>query len=187
MKNESFVACILRNRFNRAILGRMSELKLPDCWLVSGALFQTVWNILSDFPPEHGIKDYDVFYFDPDTSWRAEDTAIRRAKAVFADLCVEIEVRNQARVHLWYEEKFAAPYPPLSRATEGIDRFLAVNSQVGVRLRGDSFELYAPHGLDDVEKMLVRPNPTANFQTQRYYEKANRWKTQWPQITIEPA
>ena len=64
----------------------------------------------------HGIRDYDVFYFDADTSWSAENEVIERAAHLFADLNVSIEVRNQARVHLWYEEKFGLPYPPLKSA-----------------------------------------------------------------------
>ena len=81
-----------------------------DC---SGALFQTVWNVLTHRAPDYGIKDYDVFYFDPDTSWDAENDVIVRAKHMFADVDAAIEVRNQARVHLWFEAKFGAPYAPL--------------------------------------------------------------------------
>ncbi len=187
MTSDDFAELVLRNRFNRAILELLPELSLPDSWLVSGALFQTIWNIHSDHPPERGIKDYDIFYFDPDTSWKAEDAAIRRAKALFESLDVEIEVRNQARVHLWYEEKFGLPYPRLSRATEGIDRFLHRNAQVGIRPRGAGFEIYAPHGFEDIATMTVRPNPTANFQVERYAEKARRWKLLWPRLVDEPA
>jgi hypothetical protein len=28
-------------------------------------LFQTVWNLQRGRPPGQGIKDYDLFYFDP--------------------------------------------------------------------------------------------------------------------------
>ena len=72
----------------------------------------------------YGIKEYDVFYFDPDMSWDAENAVIVRARNIFADVDAAIEVRNQARVHLWYEARFGAPYPPLTRTTDGIDLFL---------------------------------------------------------------
>jgi hypothetical protein len=95
-----FFATALRNPFNRELLARLPALGLPDCWLISGSLFQKVWNIQSGFSVTHGIKDYDVFYFDPDTSWKAEDAVIARGRATFADLGVTVEIRNQARVHL---------------------------------------------------------------------------------------
>ena len=33
-------------------------------------------------------------------------------------LGVEVEARNQARVHLWYGEKHGLPYPPLRSSTK---------------------------------------------------------------------
>lgn len=38
---------------------------------------------------------------------------------------------NQARVHLWYAEKFGVPATPFRRATDGIDAFVATTCQVG--------------------------------------------------------
>ena len=184
MTEAEFIAAILRNPVNATILARLPQLKAPDAWLVSGALFQTVWNVQTHRAPSYGIKDYDIFYFDPDTSWDAENNVIVRARHRFADVDAAIEVRNQARVHLWYEEKFGAPYPPLTRSTDGIDHFLMHNAQVGIRARGETYDLYAPHGFEDVARMIVRPNRTANFRADRYREKAERWKSQWPEITI---
>jgi hypothetical protein len=184
MTEAEFLSAIRKNPFNDALMARLPELGLDDCWLVSGALFQTVWNLRCGLPPAHGIKDYDIFYFDPDTSWEAEDAAIRRASTLFADLGAPIELRNQARVHLWYEKKFGQPYSALTHATDGIDRFLSLNAQVGVRPKDDGLELYAPHGLDDIAAMIVRPNRTANFHPAQFQQKALRWQSLWPAITI---
>jgi hypothetical protein len=183
MTEQDFVRAVQLNAVNRLVLQRLPSLGLPDAWLVSGALFQTIWNLRSGNEPGFGIKDYDVFYFDPDTSWEAEDAAIARARDVFPNL--PVEVRNQARVHLWYEAKFGLPYAPLRRATDGIDRFLMPCAQVGLRVRGAGFELYAPSGLDDVDRMIVRPNRCANFSADRYAEKADAWKGRWPALTVE--
>ena len=187
MTDAEFIAAVLRNPVNAAILARLPQIEVQDAWLVSGALFQTVWNVMTGRAPTHGIRDYDVFYFDTDTSWDAENNVIAHAKRIFADVKAAIEIRNQARVHLWYEQKFDAPYPPLARATEGIDRFLSHNAQVGIRPMGSGYEIYAPQGLDDIARMIVRPNRMPNFSAGRYLEKAERWKTAWPEITILPA
>lgn len=187
MTEDSFVASVLTNPINRIILDRLPQLELSDAWLVSGALFQTAWNALTGRDRQDGIKDYDVFYFDPDTAWDAEDAAIRKARAAFGDLRADIEVRNQARVHIWYEQKFGMPYPPLTCATDGIDRFLMPCAQVGMRRSADGFDVYAPKGFDDIEQMIVRPNRCVNFHPDRYREKAIRWKELWPELTILPA
>ena len=47
-------------------------------------LFQTVWNSLTGRPPGTGIRDADLFYFDLDTSWDAEDAVILLLAALLA-------------------------------------------------------------------------------------------------------
>lgn len=184
MGKDEFLALALRNPANAAILDGLHRLALPDAWLVSGCLVQTVWNELTGRAVDHGIADYDVFYFDPDTSWEAEDAVIRKLHARLAHLGAKIETRNQARVHLWYPDKHGLPYPPLNCSTDGIDRFLTQNTQVGVRRAGDGFEAYAPHGFDDIAGLIVRPNRAPNFSAANYAAKAARWKALWPELTV---
>jgi len=181
MEEARFVELALGNPVNREILKRLPSLGLADAWLVSGSLFQTGWNALTGRAPGYGIKDYDIFYFDPDTSWEAEDAAIRRCTVLFEDIGAEIELRNQARVHLWYEEKFGTAYPPLHSSCEGIDRFLAPACMVGIAPDG---RVYAPHGFADIESMTIRPNRAPNFSAERYAEKAARWQATWPELTV---
>ena len=102
---DEFLGLALRNPVNAAIAGELCALALPDAWIVSGCLVQTVWNVLTGRAVDYGISDYDMFYFDPDTSWQAEDAVIQRLQDRLAHLGVTIEARNQARVHLWYPEK----------------------------------------------------------------------------------
>ena len=188
MNESQFVELVRQNASNHTILERLPNLGLSDAWLVAGSLFQTVWNCLTSQSPTFGIKDYDIFYFDDrDLSWQAEDEVIKRAHELFADLDVSIEVRNQARVHLWYADKFGMAYPPLSSAAEAIDRFLATACQVGIKPDGQSgIIVYAPSGFDDLERMIIRPNRCTNFVPDVYVSKAARWKAVWPELTIIP-
>jgi uncharacterized protein len=139
MDTEDFLAACLRNPVNDAIADELLRLALPDAWIVSGCLVQTVWNVLTSRRVDHGINDYDIFYFDPDTSWQAEDAVISELQGRLEKPGVKIEVRNQARVHLWYPEKHGLPYPALHSSAEGIDRFLTRNTQVGIRRSPGAF------------------------------------------------
>src|ERR1700740_1656179 len=105
MDKSEFLAAALKNPANETIARELFELALPDAWLVSGCLVQTVWNVLTGRAVDYGIADYDVFYFDRDISWEAEDGVIQRLNAAFRKLRVKVEARNQARVHLWYPDK----------------------------------------------------------------------------------
>jgi uncharacterized protein len=187
MDTDQFLALALRNPVIETIARELLELALPDAWIVAGCLSQSVWNGLTNRPVGYGINDYDVFYFDADTSWEAEDAVIRRVQARLRDLDATIEVRNQARVHLWYPAKHGKPYAPAGRATDGIDRFLTVNTQLGIRRTDNGDDVYAPKGFDDIAAMVVRPNASPNFSAANYAAKAARWKALWPELTVMAA
>ena len=184
MDADDFLALVLHNPVNEIIADELFHLALPDAWIVSGCLVQTAWNVLTGRAVDYGIHDYDIFYFDPDTSWQAEDAVIRKLQGRLAKLGVKVEVRNQARVHLWYPQKHGLPYPALRSSTEGIDRFLTKNTQVGLQRMQGGYEVYAPDGFDDIANLIVRPNPGPNFSAANYEAKARRWKMLWPELTV---
>lgn len=178
---ERFVALVQQNPVNREILRRLPELGVEDAWVVAGCLFGTVWNALSDRPLTENIRDYDIFYFDPETSYEAEDAVIRRGAALFADLGVEIEIRNQARVPLWYEQRFGVPYPPISEARTGIERFVVAGTCCGISARG---EVYAPYGFADMFDGVLRWNPR-NPTPHQFDYKCGTYRERWPWLRVE--
>lgn len=189
-RTDAFLDLIGSNPAVKELVERLPELGVPDVWLVSGCLFQTVWNVLAGKPAGRGIRDYDVFYFDAsDTSREAEERINADAAEIFAGLGCMIDVRNQARVHLWYEDEFGVPgYPRLARSTDGIDNFLAVCCMVAVRMSasGDPV-VYAPFGVDDVLDRVMRRNPWYPKAPRDCYEKkAARWCALWPELRVEP-
>ncbi|RSD25345.1 nucleotidyltransferase family protein [Amycolatopsis eburnea] len=176
---------LVRNEVLVDVLDRARGLGLPEWYLAAGCVVQTVWNVLTGREPTAGIADYDLVYFDgADLSWAGEDRVIRAAAETFADLAVDVEVRNEARVHLWYEAKFGVPCPPFASTEAAIDAFPAICSCVGVRLEPDGrWRLYAPHGLDDLFAMIVRANPVLAPRAV-FERKAARWLGRWPELTV---
>lgn len=162
------------------------DLGLPDWMVFSGAVYQPVWNHLTGRPLEHGLKDYDLAYFDAsDIGWDAEDAVIRRAAAAFEPPLKEmVEVRNQARVHLWFEDHFGEAYAPLVSSAEALTRFVAPAFAIGARLEVDgAWRIFAPFGLTDLFALRLRHNPerrSPNFE--RVAEAARR---RWPELTVE--
>ena len=125
-------------------------------------------NHLTGRPLDYGIEDYDLAYFDASNlSYDAEDGVISRVKAAFDQpLRSMVQVRNQARVHLWFEAKFGEPYTPLSCTAEALERFASATFAVGVRL-GCTLRLplvsliYLPCacGLTPVGRRFISPEP----------------------------
>lgn len=182
-----FLDAVLQNKTNRAILERGPDLGVPDWWLVAGAVFQTVWNVIDGRDPTAGISDYDLFYFDArDLSWEAEDAVIRRAASLFEDLDGVVEVRNEARVYLWYESHFGVPAPPFTSSRDAIDHFASTTCCYALTSdRAGRFEVYAPHGYADLFAQRVRPNPLLAVRDV-YERKAARWLNEWPRLVVDP-
>ena len=173
------------------VLTTVRGLGLNDWRVFSGAVYQSVWNAVSGRPVGYGRKDYDLGYFDPDTSWDAEDAVIKRVAAAFDDpFRTEVEVRNQARVHLWFMDRFGEPYEALSGTDEALPRFVAPAFAVGVRLEADdAINIAAPFGLEDVFSLTLRPNP--NRPLAKGWDKVvASARARWPELTViepEPA
>jgi hypothetical protein len=168
------------------VLTAARQLDLPDWLLVAGAVYNSVWNALTGRPALHGIKDADLFYFDPsDLGYGAEDRVIQAAAAQFAGLAVPVEVRNQARVHLWFPQHFGIDYPPLASSAEGVDRFTTRAHAVGLRLEPDDrLTIHAPFGLDDLFGFRLTPNRRLeNGPTHR--AKAAKALQNWPELRFD--
>lgn len=184
---EQFRTALGGNRTLMEVLDRAVAMDLPGWYLVAGCLYQTVWNVVTGQPPEAGILDYDLAYFDgSDLSWDAEDAIIKAGSQVFAGLPAPVQIRNQARVHLWYEQKFGVPCRPHQSTEAAIDTFEATTACLGVRLHSDGrWSIYAPHGLADVFNLVARPNPVL-APRYVYQAKTTRWRQQWPRLTVLP-
>lgn len=182
MDEHNFYLDVLKNPFNRELLPRLAHMKLGQCHLTAGYLFQTVWNSASGHDPSWGIRDYDVFYYDDeDLTWEAEDGVIRSVSDAVADLPIRVEVRNQARVHLWYCDRFGGEYPQLSSARSGIDLYLISCTCVGINV--ETLEVYAPNGLADLTSGLLRMNPR-NPRPELFAQKAKSYHERWPWLEI---
>lgn len=182
---ERLEAIVRADRGLMQVMTTVRGLGLNDWRIFSGAVYQSVWNAVTGRPAGYGIKDYDLGYFDPDVSWDAEDVVIRRVAAAFEPPLREmVEVRNQARVHLWFEGRFGEPYEALSGTDEALGRFVAPAFAVGVRLEpGGAVSVAAPFGLADVFDMVLRPNP--HRPKARGWDKAvENARARWPEIQV---
>jgi uncharacterized protein len=168
------------------ILERFDEIALPDAWLVAGCIAQTIWNLACGQPAELGIKDVDLIYFDDqDLSLGAEAGHERRLRDLFGHLAIKLDVKNEARVHLWYQQRFGYAIERYRSSADAIATFPTTATAVGVsRIHGE-FECCAPFGLVDLFGLVVRPNKR-QITWSIYEAKVERWRFIWPSLTILP-
>jgi uncharacterized protein len=170
------------------ILQILSDLNLPFEYFVgAGCITNTVWNDISGYPLEYGISDIDIVYYESeDLTVQSENRFEHIVAELLGDLQFKLDVKNQARVHLWYEDKFGFAIEPYRSLKEAIDSWPTTATAIGCRLEKDgAYKIYAPYGLDDLFSMKVLPNK--RMITKEIYEaKALKWKHKWPELMIFP-
>jgi hypothetical protein len=160
---------------------------LPANWyLGAGCIAQTVWNHMSGRDLMADIKDLDLVYFDAtDLSEETENAYLQRVCHKVGGLSIHMDVKNEARVHLWYEKRFGYPIKPYASLEDAINTWPTTATSIGVRRTSDESVVYAPYGLDDLFAMVVRPNKQ-QITPEVYAAKVRRWLQSWPSLEIVP-
>lgn len=186
VQRRALVEMIKADAVLMAFLHGMVELGLPDPLLGSGAIYNMVWNVLTGRPRHRGINDADIVYFDAgDRSYEAEDRVIKRVQGHFAGSPIPVEVRNQARVHLWFPGKFGMAYPELTCSRDMLLYFATRTHAVAARIEKDEIVIHAPFGLDDMFSFRLTPNPALDNRA-THEKKAARALALWPELRFEP-
>ncbi|KAF4609842.1 hypothetical protein G7Y89_g15781 [Cudoniella acicularis] len=111
---------LVRNKTLITVLTRAATLNLPNCLITIS---------------RDRDRDYDLVYYDSsDLSYEAEDKIIEAGRLLFEDLPVKVEIRNQARVHLWYGKKHGIHCAPHQSVEAGIDSWISTSAMIGIRL-----------------------------------------------------
>ena len=132
-----------------------------------------------------GLKKKLVPYFDKDLSYEKEDKIIKEVSELLKNLNVKLDIKNQARVHLWYGKKFGHEIKANKSVEEAISKWGTTVTCIGVRLVNDKLITFAPYGLNDLLSLIIRPNKD-NFIKEDYDKKTKKWKSKWPNLTIIP-
>ncbi|WP_353094627.1 nucleotidyltransferase family protein [Tissierella praeacuta] len=157
-----------------------------DYYIGAGCITQTVWNYLSDNPLEYGIKDIDFVYFDDNLDFESENRIILKVKELCSDLKIEVDVKNQARVHLWYKNHFGYNIEPYKSLESALNTWPTTATSIGVRRGKDNkLKVYAPFGLNDLFGKIVRANKS-QINKQIYEDKVSSWLKKWPDLKIIP-
>ena len=163
-----------------ACLEAVAGLGLPDCWIGAGFVRAPVWDALHGYREPSPLADIDVVYFDPE-SGDAHETPAEAALA--RALPRPWSVTNQARMHLYNDD------PPYRDTSEALANWLETATAVALRLdAAGRLALLAPHGLEDLFALRVRPTPrarAAKLEAYRERVKRKKWQERWPRLTVE--
>ncbi|HET7629593.1 MAG TPA: nucleotidyltransferase family protein [Bacillales bacterium] len=181
---DALINIVCGNDFIKEVLLKASQLELQDYYIGAGCITQTVWNHISGYPLEYGIKDIDFVYFDRDLSEAAESEVKAVLNEKFDDLPLRLDVKNEARVHLWYKQRFGYEIQPYQSLEAAINSWPTTATAIGLR-KEDGWKVYAPYGLNDLFGMIVRANKL-QITKEIYEKKVDRWTEKWGHLQVIP-
>jgi hypothetical protein len=163
-----------------ALLSHVDSLGLPNGWIGAGFIRNTVWDVL------HGreidvsrLSDVDVIFFDwSDTRKELENDLEHRLHELASDQ--NWSVKNQARMHLRNGD---APYRDTFNA---VAHWAETATAVAARSIDGRIEVMAPHGVEDLLNLIVRPTPAFEHKMDVYRERVlgKDWPARWPKLTM---
>jgi hypothetical protein len=162
-------------------LVHVRALALPDCWVGAGFVRNLVWDRLHGHAQATALDDIDVLYFDPSNrrrrTERGHEASLGRAGPEYP-----WSIRNQARMHERNGD------PPYRDTTHAMGFWLETATAVAVRLDyDDRLRLTAPHGLDDLLGLRLRPTAAGRRRSEQYLFRvaAKNWLAIWPRLVYE--
>jgi uncharacterized protein len=184
---NDFIAIIKQSNYLFDVIKIAGSDQTEKFYIGAGALAQTIWNSIFGNELTYGIDDIDIVYFNKDDlSELAEDTALKTLSRKLKHIPFNLDIKNQARIHLWHKDKFGYQILPVTSIEDAIDRWPTTSTSIGLRIdRNKNIEIIAPFGLDDLFSGIVRANKR-QITSEIYNRKVQKWIKKWPNLKIIP-
>ncbi len=184
---ENAINILKKNEVLMDILHFISTLNLPNYYIASGCVFQTIWNYYDNKPLDNGIKDIDIIYFNKEDMTVETDL---KYYSLVKEYCLskgykcEIDVSNEARMHIWRRKNLGIDAKPYKNSEDAIGSWLATVNSVGITEEHGTIRIYAPYGLSDIYSRTIRPVKSSGNTKERYDKKAASWKSRFDNLNI---
>ena len=186
-QNDIAISILKENKELMSLLDYIEKLELPNFYIAAGCVFQTIWNYYDKKTLNYGIKDIDVIYFNKDDLSVERDLEYYKKIKKYSETIgynYEIDVSNEARMHLCKKRKFNIEIEPYTSSEDAIDKWIATVHAIGITKLGNKIKIYAPYGLSDIFSRTIRPIKHKDNSKEIYDKKANSWRERFNNLNI---
>ena len=162
------------------ILYTVEKMRLPDWYVAAGAVRSVIWDSLHGYDTPTPVHDVDVIFFDLYNLSNKTEKRIERELVLLMD-GIEWDVKNQAAVHLRYQDVFGYAISPRKSSMDAMAAWSP--SSIGVRISDGELKIAAPNGLDDLCGMIYSGNYIPNDLFIARVKK-RRIQEKWPLVRV---
>ncbi len=174
---EFFISILEKNTNLMMVLDYITKLELPNFYIAAGSVFQTIWNYYDGKDLNFGIKDIDVIYYNNSDLGVEKDLEyynIINEYVKSKGLNYEIDVSNEARMHLWkMEHNQGESVEQYKNSEDAMSKWIATVHAIGITKVNGNIKIYAPYGLSDIYSRTIRPIKHKG-NSKKLYEK--KWQ-----------
>lgn len=157
-------------------------------FIAGSTIFKIIFNKRFHMPEIYGIEDIDIIYFDKkETSYEREDEIIKTVKGnVTNDIANILDIKNQARIHLWFKQKYGKEIEPYHDIEDVFGRMSTSlqKSALEISKNDTILRIYDDHFISDVKSMVIRRNNKSQYNESGFLEKAKKWMDLYPDLKI---
>lgn len=185
---ETFISIIEKNKNLMAVLDYIAKLELPNFYIAAGSVFQTIWNYYDKKDLNFGIKDIDIIYYnnsDLSVEKDLEYYNIINEYVKLNGLNYEVDVSNEARMHLWkIEHNQGNNVEQYKNSEDAMSKWIATVHAIGITKVNDTIKIYAPYGLSDIYSRTIRPIKHNGNSKELYDKKVASWQNRFDNLNI---
>lgn len=180
MIEEDIIQLVKNDQWMMSVLKEAEKLNLPDWLIGAGFLRNKVWDYLHGYRKDMAdTHDIDLVYFDKENINEEFDKGLsQNMKGVMG---LDWEIVNQAYTHKWHNRD-----SEYKDTKDAISEWVETSTCIGVRIINDEVVIVAPHGIDDLVNLRVKPAPAfvnkMDIFKSRY--KSKKWLEKWPKLKV---
>jgi hypothetical protein len=180
MNEVDIIQMIRDDKWMMNVLAEANKLSLPDWIIGAGFLRNKVWDYLHDIKRDVAdTHDIDLVYFDKMNIDEERDKEL--SKKMSGTLGIDWEIVNQAYTHTWHNRDIQ-----YTDTAEGLSEWVETPTCVGVTLVNGEPKIIAPHGIDDLVNLVIKPTSSHKGDLSIFYKRieSKKWLEKWPKLRV---
>jgi len=179
MDEQDILNLIENDMWMMDILNIAEGLNFPDWVIGAGFVRNKVWDYLHGYSNSKvDTNDIDLVYYDPKRNDQKADEEL--SQKLKKQTGIDWEIVNQVYAHAWNS------LPPYKSMEDAISKWPETATCIGVRIENGKLKIIAPHGIDDLVNLIIKPSPEFPNGLKRVKSRAKekQWLEKWPKLQI---
>ena len=179
MTEQDILQLIQEDKWMMEVIHIAESIKLQNWAIGTGFIRNKIWDHLHGYTNiEVDTPDIDLVYFNPEGNDEESDQKI--SNILNKNTHINWEIVNEVYAHKWNNIE------PYTSIEDAISKWPETVTSIGVTVEKSELKLIAPHGINDLVNLVIKPTPTFYNKTNIVRERVakKKWLEKWPKLKL---